>query len=135
MEQPTAVIVEDELLFAQALTAFLEDLGYQVLATADSEEGAVQVVCEHRPDVVLMDLKLLDGNGVGAAIMIRENFKVPIIFCTSYAATGAIQLAVESLGNAALIGKPFDEAELTALLANAVNKQQRDGTLGDSRRS
>ena len=129
MEQPTAVIVEDELLFAQALTAFLEDLGYQVLATADSEEGAVQVVCERRPDVVLMDLKLLDGNGVGAAIMIRENFKVPIIFCTSYAADGAIQLAVQSLGNTALIGKPFDEAELAALLANAVRKQHRDASL------
>jgi CheY-like chemotaxis protein len=135
MEQPTAVIVEDELLFAQALTAVLEDLGYQVLATADSEEGAVQVVCERRPDVVLMDLKLLEGNGVGAAIMIRANFEVPIIFCTSYAADGAIQLAVQALGNAALIGKPFDEGELAALLANAVKKQQRGGTLGDSRRS
>jgi CheY-like chemotaxis protein len=135
MEQPTAVIVEDELLFAQALTAFLEDLGYQVLATADGEEGTVQVVCERRPDVVLMDLKLLDGNGVGAAVMIRANFKVPIIFCTSYAATGAIQLAVQSLGNAALIGKPFDEAELAALSANAVKKQLRDRTLRDSRRS
>jgi len=135
MEQPTAVIVEDELLFAQALTAFLEDLGYQVLATADGEEGTVQVVCERRPDVMLMDLKLLDGNGVGAAIMIRANFKVPIIFCTSYAANGAIQLAVQSLGNAALIGKPFDEAELAALSANAVKKQLRDRMLHDSRRS
>jgi len=84
---------------------------------------------------VLMDLKLLDGNGVGAAVMTRANFKVPIIFCTSYAATGAIQLAVESLGNAALIDKPFDEAELAALLANAVKKQLRDRTLRDSRRS
>ena len=129
MEQPTAVIVEDELLFAQALTAFLEDLGYQVLATADSEEGAVQVVCERRPDVVLMDMKLVDGNGVGAAIMIRENFKVPIIFCTSYAADGAIQFAIQSLGDAALIGKPFDEAELAALLASAVKKQPRGGVI------
>jgi two-component system, response regulator PdtaR len=128
MEQPTAVIVEDELLFAQALTAFVEDLGYQVLATADSEQGAVQVVCERRPDVVLMDMKLVDGNGVGAAIIIRETFKVPIIFCTSYATDGAIQFAVQSLGNAALISKPFDEAELAALLASAV-KQQRDGVI------
>jgi len=34
-----------------------------------------------------------------------------------------------------LIGKPFDEAELAALLANAVKKQLRDRTLRDSRRS
>jgi two-component system, response regulator PdtaR len=57
MEQPTLVIVEDELLLASALTALVEDLGYQVLATADTQQGAVQVVREHRPDVVLTDIK------------------------------------------------------------------------------
>ena len=55
MEQPTAVIVEDELLFVQALTAFVEDLGYRVLATTDTEQSAIDVVhacsaCRrHRP--------------------------------------------------------------------------------------
>jgi two-component system, response regulator PdtaR len=122
MEQPTLVIVEDELLLASALTALAEDLGYQVLATADTQQGAVQVVCEHRPDVVLMDIKLMNGDGLSAAIEIRQSSKVPIVFCTSYAGSKGVQSAVRGLGNTALIGKPFDEAELADLLANAVNK-------------
>jgi CheY-like chemotaxis protein len=109
MEQLTAVIVEDDLLFAQALTSFLEDLGYQVLATT--------------PDVVLMDVKLIGSSGLDAASMIRQSSEVPIVFCTSYADDGAVQSAVHSLGNAALIGKPFDEAEVTDLLARVVRKK------------
>jgi CheY-like chemotaxis protein len=51
---------------------------------------------------------------------------VPIVFCTSYAGDGAVQSAVQALDNVALIAKPFDEAELADLLANAVKKEQRD---------
>lgn len=126
MKQPTAVIVEDELQFAQALTAFIEDLGYQVLATADTEQGAIEAVRELQPDVVLMDVQLMDGNGVGAAIMIRESSDVPIVFCSSYAANAVVRSTVHAVRNAALIGKPFDEAELVALLANAVKNEHRE---------
>ncbi len=122
MEQPTAVIVEDDLLFAEALTAFLEDLGYQVLAIADTEQSAVHFVRERRPDVVLMDVKLIGGSGLDAASMIRRSSEVPIVFCTSYADDGAVQSAVQALGNAALVAKPFDEAEVTDLLASAVRR-------------
>jgi len=131
MKQPTAVIVEDELLFTQALTAFVEDLGYQVLATADTEQGAIEVVREHQPDVVLMDVQLMNGNGVGAAIMIRESSNVPIVFSSSYAANGVVWSAVQAVRNAELIGKPFDETELAALLANAV-KNASSATLSSS---
>ena len=122
MHQTTVVIVEDDSLFAEALTAFVEDLGYRVLATAATEEGAVQVVRESGPDVVLMDVKLIGGSGLGAASMIRQSSEVPIVFCTSYAADSEVQSAVQLLGNAALIGKPFDEVELADLLANAAKK-------------
>jgi CheY-like chemotaxis protein len=121
MEQPTLVIVEDDLLLALALTALVEDLGYRVLATADTQQGAVQVVRERRPDLVLMDIKLMNGDGLSAAIEIRQSSKVPIIFCTSYDKKG-VQSAVRALGNTALIGKPFDETELADLLVNAVKK-------------
>jgi CheY-like chemotaxis protein len=125
MKRPTTVIVEDDLLFAQALTAFVEDLGYRVLATADTEESAVQVVREQQPDVVLMDAKLTSGTGLGAANTIRQTSEVPIIFCTSYTSNEGVEAAVQTLGNATLIGKPFDEAELAELLASAVRNEPR----------
>ena len=122
MDRPTVVIVEDDLLFAEALTALVEDLGYRVLATADTEEGAVQVVGKRRPDVVLMDVKLMGGTGLRAASTIRQTSQVPIVFCTSYADDNTIQTTVQLLGRAALIGKPFDQDELADLLANAVRQ-------------
>ncbi len=120
MEQPTLVIVEDEKLLAWALTTFAEDLGYRVLATADTEPSAVQAVLERRPDVVLMDIKLARGSGLSAASAIRQNSKVPIVFCTAYASNTKVQAAVQKLGNTAMIGKPIDEAELADLLASAL---------------
>jgi two-component system, response regulator PdtaR len=122
MDRPTIVIVEDDVLFAQALTGLVGDLGYRVLATAGTEEGAVRVVSEHRPDVVLMDVKLMGGNGLRAASTIRQTSQVPIVFCTSYADDNAIQTTVQLLGRAVLISKPFDEDELADLLANAVKQ-------------
>ena len=122
MEQTTIVIVEDDSLLAQALTAFVEDLGYRVVATADTEQSAIDAICERQPDVVLMDVELVDGNGVGAAIRIRQSTNVPIVFCSAYAARGVIQSAVRAVGNTALIGKPFDETDLANLLANVIQK-------------
>jgi response regulator NasT len=122
MDRPTIVIVEDDVLFAQALTGLVGDLGYRVLATAGTEEGAVRVVSEHRPDVVLMDVKLMGGNGLRAASTIRQTSQVPIVFCSSYADDNAIQTTVQLLGRAVLISKPFDEDELADLLANAVKQ-------------
>jgi CheY-like chemotaxis protein len=122
MGHPTVVIVETDLLFAQALTAFVEDFGYRVLATADTEQSAIDVICQCQPNAVLMDVKLIGGSGLRAASMIRQSSNVPIVFCTTYAADKAVQSAIKFLGNAALIGRPFDEAEMADLLANAVKK-------------
>ena len=128
MQQPAIVIVEDDLLMARALTGLFEDWGYKVLATTDTERGAVRVVRRCRLDVVLMDIKLQDGNGLSAANLIRQSSEVPIVFCTSYAGDDAVQSAVQALGNATLIGKPFDDDDLADLLANATKKEQERQT-------
>jgi two-component system, response regulator PdtaR len=122
MERPTLVIVEDETILAWALTALVENLGYRVSATADSELGAIQAVREHRPDGLLMDIRLANGSGLNAASVIRQSSKLPIIFCTAYADNAAVQAAVWALGNSALVGKPIDEAELANLLASALRE-------------
>jgi CheY-like chemotaxis protein len=69
-----------------------------------------------------MDVKLIGGSGLRAASIIRQSSEVPIVFCTSYADDSAVQTAVQLLGNATLVGKPFDEVKLADLLANALNQ-------------
>jgi CheY-like chemotaxis protein len=128
MQNPTLVIVEDDSLMAEALTGFVEELGYGVLTTVDTEESAVKAIRDLKPDVVLMDVRLKDGNGLAAANIVRRSSRVPIIFCTSYAGNEAVECAVQALGNATLIGKPFDESELANLLNKAVNDTQRKVT-------
>jgi len=132
--RPTLVIVEDDSLMAEALTGFAEELGYGVLTTTDTEDGAVKAVRDFKPDVVLMDVRLRDGNGLGAANTVRRSSRVPIIFCTSYAGNEAVECAVQALGNATLIGKPFDESELANLLNKAVNDTQGKVTAPPSAR-
>ena len=120
VDQTTFVIVEDDMLFAEALTALVESLGYRVLATAASEPSAIKAVLEFQPDAVLMDIRLESGNGLSAARVIREKSRVPIIFCTSCSDDAEIQRAVEQLGNASLIDKLIDEVKLVALLDNVL---------------
>ena len=110
-------IVEDEVILAMALTLMLEDWGHQVVGTADTEIGAMVLVKDERPDVVLMDIRLgRRDNGLRAARLIRANSDVPIIFCTAYADSPPIKVQVEAVGNAHLVGKPVDEDQLEWLL-------------------
>lgn len=120
LNQATLVVVEDDVLFAEALTALVESLGYRVLATAASEPSAIKAVLDFQPDAVLMDMKLESGSGLGAARVIREKSQVPIVFCTSYSGDAELQRAVEQLGNASLIDKLIGEDELVSLLDNVL---------------
>jgi CheY-like chemotaxis protein len=120
VDQATFVIVEYDMLFAEALTALVESLGYRVLATVASEPSAIKAVLDFRPDAVLMDIKLESGNGLSAARVIREESQVPIVFCTSCSDDAGIQRAVQQLGNASLVDKLIDEVKLVALLDNVL---------------
>lgn len=123
------VIVEDEVILAMALTLMLEDCGHQVIGTADSEAGALALFETAQPDAVLMDIRLgRRDSGLRAAGLIRALSDVPIVFCTAYADTPAIQAEVRAIGNAHLVGKPVDEDQLEHLLRSIELRRQRKAT-------
>jgi two-component system, NarL family, nitrate/nitrite response regulator NarL len=66
------VIGDDHTLLLDALAAALQGRGWDVVATASSPDGVVQAVCEHRPDVCLLDVSFPDGSGLDAAQKIVE---------------------------------------------------------------
>lgn len=58
---PTILIVEDEPLIAMMLEDFLDVLGYQVTATVDAVEPALDLVGQGGFDAVILDVNLRDG--------------------------------------------------------------------------
>ena len=67
------VLVEDSVIVRARLTLQLARIqGVQVVGHAASEDEAVDVVERKRPDLVLLDIGLESGNGIGALRRIRQ---------------------------------------------------------------
>ena len=88
------LIVEDEFIVAADLEAKLTKLGHQVVGTAASGDEALSLAEEHRPHIVLMDIRL-DGrlDGVEAASEIRNRYHIPVIFLTAHADRATLDLS------------------------------------------
>ena len=72
---PTRIIIaDDHQLFREGLRSLLEkELRYSVVAQASGGRSAIQLVAEHKPDVVILDVSMPDMNGIEAARRIRED--------------------------------------------------------------
>lgn len=83
------VIVEDEVMFSEMLGAMLRSVrGLEVVATAHSVEAGSAACREHRPDTVILDLALPDGEGLAVAEeAVRARGDVRIVILSSQAAT------------------------------------------------
>jgi len=113
------LIVEDEFILALGMEVMVQEFGYIVCDVAATTAAAVAAAAEHRPDVVLMDIRLARGSdGVEAATLIRDRFGIRSIFITAYtdSATIARMRGAEPIG---WLSKPCDPAQLAALIRGA----------------
>jgi CheY-like chemotaxis protein len=111
------LIVEDELFIALDTQSVVEDLGHVVVGVAVSADQAVGAAARERPDVVLMDIRIVGPrDGIAAADEIRARYGIGSIFLTANTdpATLARARAVEPLG---VLQKPLMPALLRDLLA------------------
>ncbi len=83
--QPTVrfIVAEDDFIISMFLETLLTRAGYGVVASVSRGEDAVIQAEALRPDCVLMDIGLAgEMNGVDAAMQLREEQDVPVIFIT-----------------------------------------------------
>ena len=78
------ILVEDEPHAQAELKRILakEAPGFSIVATADGIESAVEVISQHQPDLVFMDIQLSDGQSF--EIFSRTEVRCPVIFTTAY---------------------------------------------------
>lgn len=134
MNPPKILIVEDEIIIARDIQAQLEGMGYAVAGRAVAGQEAVALADALRPDLVLMDIQLAGPmDGIVAAQAIRDQFFIPVIFLSAFAADAIIARAklTEPYG---YILKPFSERELHTVIEMALYKHQAESRLRENAR-
>lgn len=109
------VLAEDEPAVAAAIVEQLRALGHRVVGKAATGEEAVRLAAEQRPDVIVMDIRMPDCDGIEAARRIAESCPAPVVFLTGYFDEELVAGAVASGGLAYLL-KPAVSAQLGAAL-------------------
>jgi two-component system, NtrC family, response regulator AtoC len=113
------LVVDDEPLICQSLAGALKREGYSV-SMAESMASAVQCFAAERPDAVIIDLILGDGNGLELLRGMRN--EAPECKFLVITAHGSVEEAVSAMKMGAydFVRKPFDLAEVTAGIRNAL---------------
>jgi DNA-binding response OmpR family regulator len=114
MSKETILVVEDEPLVGLELKDDLECLGYSVPEVIESGEAVVRAVALHRPDLVLMDVRLRGGlDGIEAAFQIKAEFDLQVIYLSAYSDADTLRRAALT-SPACFLLKPFNGRELAA---------------------
>lgn len=92
----TVLIVEDEFLLAKSLSTQLSSLGNKVIGIAENGKQAVDMALELKPQLILMDIKLPEIDGITAAQLILQKLSVPIIIISAFSESSFITGAVNA---------------------------------------
>ena len=79
-----AVIADDSHFVRTVVEGILEDHGIDVVATARDGKEAVELVCEHEPDVVTMDVEMPEMDGLEAVDRIMAERPTPILMLSAH---------------------------------------------------
>ena len=134
MSQPTdpdsrtVVVAEDEVLIRMDLVEMLTDEGYDVVGEAGDGATAVELAEQHRPDLVILDVKMPILDGIAAAEQIASKRIAPVVILTAFSQRDLVERARDA-GAMAYLVKPFTQADLVPAIEMAVSRFAELATL------
>ena len=117
----TVVVAEDETLIRLDIVEMLKENGYRVVGEAGDGEQAVALAEEHRPDLVVMDIKMPVLDGISAAERIAGAGIAPVVLLTAFSQRELVERARDA-GAMAYVVKPFTAADLLPALEIAASR-------------
>lgn len=131
--ESTVLVVDDDFRVASVHVGFVEAVpGFRVVGQAGSAEEALRQAREVRPDLVLMDVYLPDGDGLDVVRQLLADPDPPAVIVISAANDLATVRRAVQLGALHYLVKPFGFAELAERLTAYRNAQERIAALGDA---
>jgi len=111
------LIVDDEEHIRYLYSEELSEAGYEVI-TADSGYKLLERIEEEKPDLVVLDIKMVDYNGLDLLQDIRNKFyDLPVVLCTAY---DTFKEDMKSIAADFYVIKSFDLTELKNKIAMAL---------------
>ena len=128
------IIADDEMLIRTGLKIMLEASGnVEVLALAESGRAAVEACKEHQPDVVLMDIRMPESNGIEGTKLIKETFpEVKVLIVTTFQDTEYIVEAVQNGASGYLLKDSSPEAILDGIKVALSGKVVMDTVISEA---
>jgi response regulator NasT len=119
-KQRTVIVAEDESLIRMDIVETLRENGFNVIAEASDGEQAVALVTEHTPDLLVMDIKMPNMDGITAAEKLAST-KTPIVLLTAFSQKELVDRASEA-GAMAYVVKPFTPNDLLPAIEIALSR-------------
>jgi len=128
MPKHKVAVIEDNDINMKLVKTLLDLAGFDVVAAEDAETG-IDMIREHRPDLILMDMQLPGMDGLSATKIIKQDEalkSIPVVALTSYSMQGDEERA-DQAGCSGYISKPID----TRNFAKNVNQYIGSNTNAD----
>ena len=122
------LIVDDESLIRMDLRDIIESCGHEVVAEGTNGVEALELCKKHKPDIILMDVKMPELDGIEAARQIGFHHEAPVVLLTSYSQQDLIDKARDS-GVYGYLIKPVREEQLVPSLEMALGRYKCDAQL------
>jgi len=125
MNKENILIVDDDRTTASIMQLHLNNFGYHVAGIASSAKEAIYIAREQEPDLVLMDIRLGEGDdGIDAALAISKHMNVPIVFVTAHSDSKTLRRA-KIVNPVGFINKPLRESDLKTTIEFAFNSKKK----------
>ncbi|RME69525.1 MAG: response regulator [Chloroflexi bacterium] len=121
MERTRIIIADDESIVRTDLKEMLTNLGYLVVGEVGDGRSAVNLARELKPDLVIMDIKMPDMDGIEAAKILTEEQIAPVLLLTAYGQKELVDRAKEA-GVVGYLVKPFRELDLAPAIEVATSR-------------
>ncbi len=126
------VIADNESIIRMDLKELLEEAGHEVVGEAVNGKKAVELTKKTRPDLVIMDIKMPEMDGLTAAKIISDEKIAPVLLLTAFSQADIVERAKDS-GVLAYLVKPVQEANLFPAMEIALSRfkemQEMEGEL------
>ncbi len=120
----SVLVVEDDAALRSLVCTLLQSNGYRTVEAGDLARAMIEAR-SHRPDLLVVDLGLPDGDGAGFIRALRRESSVPVLVLSARSLEQEKVAALDAGAND-FVTKPFGAAELLARVRSALRRVARD---------